>query len=191
MKKLIITEEEKNSILKMHLSEQTLSQGLKSLTDKASNDLKKETQKQLNKAKGGAKLNNSKGGTNTPKPTTTSNSATNTNFDPKKYLVGKTVNLYKDKENKNLLVGGCKITSFNVEGNNTVYLTFDKFTNKIPFNFDCANKTFSNSNLSYVLYNTRLADFLFPKFCARSSGGVVVPRADFSSLDTDLGSDMA
>lgn len=155
MKKLIITEEEKNSILKMHLYEQT------------------STQK-----------NKKEGGANTPKPTTT-------RFDPKKYLVGKTVNLYKDKENKNLQVSGCKITSFEVEGNDTVYLTFDKFTNKIQFRFDCGDKTFSNSSRTFVLYNTRLADFLFPKFCAKSSGGAVVPRADFSSLDTDLGSDIA
>lgn len=95
----------------------------------------------------------------------------------KSSYVNKTVNLYKDK-NETQLIRQVKIKDVTPKGK-----FIEISTNMvIPYTYDCGELYLKPSaGEFYLLYNKKLTDKLKTDFCTKSSGGANVPKADFAS----------
>lgn len=107
--------------------------------------------------------------------------------DKGKDLVGKTVNVYLDPENK-MFVYNTKIQGVEVSKNGTgdVMIKFDRTPNAIPFR--CGNDFFIDKKSK--LYSKNFTSELNKRFCTKSRGGTPVPSADFAKSNTST-SDIA
>jgi hypothetical protein len=99
-------------------------------------------------------------------------------------LVGKTVNLYSDIENKKFYIQA-RIGNIQKTNDGRIVL---RLTNKIDLIFTCANQkknefTYNDrmNGESVLVYNTPLATQLRKLMCTVSTGGTTVPKADFAS----------
>ena len=111
----------------------------------------------------------------------------------KKYK-NKTVNLYSDEENKDLVKEKVRITKIDLKPNGTVEMDLSGFMSG-DLIFDCKksnllmlDKTLGKDN---VLYNSNLTSSLKKDFCTKSSGEVDVPKADFASTNRPSGQNFA
>jgi hypothetical protein len=100
-------------------------------------------------------------------------------------LIGKTVNIYSDPENRNFRF---TTTIQNVYKNEdgAVWVKFDKIPNSIAFT--CGYNFFRDKGAD--LFSNRFTSELTKRFCAKSSSGEPVPSADFAKTNTPT-SDMA
>ena len=108
--------------------------------------------------------------------------AVNTVTNPKD-LVGKTVNLYKDVENRQIEP---TLTQMSITRVNEPGFEIQVGRSDVRFNlkFDCASKSFSTNNNQNKYYNKPLADLLTKTWCSKNNAGSDVPRADFASTNT-------
>lgn len=99
-----------------------------------------------------------------------------TTFNKTPYI-NKTVNLYKDK-NETQLIRQVKIKDVIPKGK-----FIEISTNMVvPYTYDCGELYLKPSaGEFYLLYNKKLTDKLKTDFCTKSSGGANVPKADFAS----------
>jgi hypothetical protein len=112
----------------------------------------------------------------TPKPT-----------DPNPFI-GKTVNFYKDAQNKEFRFRK-QIKSFDVgTQNNPSFKTED-----YELHFDCATQVLyaSYKGVSSRVYNLSFENTLKKTFCTKNPKGVNVPKSDFVSTDKSTSSNMA
>jgi hypothetical protein len=100
-------------------------------------------------------------------------------------LIGKTVNIYTDPENRNFRF---TTTIQNVYKNEdgAVWVKFDKIPNSIAFT--CGYNFFRDKGAD--LFSNRFTSELTKRFCSKSSSGEPVPSADFAKTNTPT-SDMA
>lgn len=112
-------------------------------------------------------------------------------FQPQYSMIGKTVNLYNDPENKNIFMANKKIvsivkdkydpsgTSWNVKLEGVAY----------TFQFKCDSDSLFQPHYNVNFYSTQLINDLKKQFCGKSSGGASVPNADYtqtSSASSDM-----
>jgi len=111
----------------------------------------------------------------------------------KKYK-NKTVNLYSDEDNEDLVKEKVRITKIDLKPNGTVEMDLSGFMSG-DLIFDCKksnllmlDKTLGKDN---VLYNSNLTSSLKKDFCTKSSGDSDVPKADFASTNRPSGQNFA
>ena len=111
----------------------------------------------------------------------------------KKYK-NKTVNLYSDEDNEDLVKEKVRITKIDLKPNGTVEMDLSGFMSG-DLIFDCKksnllmlDKTLGKDN---VLYNSNLTSSLKKDFCTKSSGEADVPKADFASTNRPSGQNFA
>lgn len=97
-------------------------------------------------------------------------------------LIGKTVNFYLDKENKNFFATA-KIKNIVKE---TMFIKIDlDFVGAglANYYYDCETKRFTNPKMEAEMYfySTFFANELSKRYCSTSAGGVDVPKADFQT----------
>jgi hypothetical protein len=112
-------------------------------------------------------------------------------FQPQYSMIGKEVNLYRDPENKNIVMANKKIksivkdkydstgTSWRVELEGVSY----------TFQFKCDGDYLFQPHYNVKYYSTPLLADLKRQFCGKSSGGANVPKADYaqtSSAPSDM-----
>jgi hypothetical protein len=110
----------------------------------------------------------------------------------KNNYIGKTVNFYKDKENKMFLKTG-KIFDVlagpTTRGPRTRFTVEINFTNQkiveLEFNCNYSNNGFKeiNGKLNSDVYSNSLSNKLKKDFCMTNKSGVQVPKADFASTN--------
>jgi len=103
-----------------------------------------------------------------------------------KDLVGKTVNFYEDIENKKAVNELTQMTIDAVsEQLHELKLKYKNGSpNAFHLTFDCASKAFTTHNNQFKYYNKFLADALTKIWCSKNSAGSDAPRADFASTNT-------
>jgi hypothetical protein len=103
---------------------------------------------------------------------------------------GKTVNFYADVANTKLIHQNVKILSITKDSGNGANLHFaltidNRSANYTPWNFNCAHPYIWHSENKTKLYNKALIAKIKSLECTgKSASGKAVPKADFSSLDT-------
>jgi len=190
-----LSEEEKNSIREQHTGGmKVMTENFNKLLNSKLGDAKPLVSEQVFPGPGTSRPRTPvppKPGTpnsGTPKPGTTAPTISFTN---------KTVNLYRNVQNTNFYK---KITikSTNTSSNGKVILTIRADDDEY-IEFNCSNKGsleyFNKSEegltTDATVYNTNLTTQLAKTFCATSSGGSSVPKADFADTSSNTGADFA
>lgn len=128
---------------------------------------------------------------NTPSSTRTTSKPSGS-LSPTTNFNGKTVNLYKDIENKTY-ANQAKIIQMDLEGTT---LSFKTNLGYLKYNCRQHPKLMLQWDSKYqregqVLYSKNFTDILKLYFCNKSSGGSNVPNADFASNNQKPNSDFA
>ena len=106
----------------------------------------------------------------------------------------KTVNLYNDEENTELVKEKVRITKINLKSDGTLEMDLSGFmSGDLIFNCQKPGELTLDKALSKdsVLYNKNLTSSLQKDFCTKSSGNVDVPKADFASTNRPSGQNFA
>jgi hypothetical protein len=185
-----LTEQEKNSIREQHTGGmKVMTENFNKLLNSKLGDAKPLVSEQVFPGPGTSRPVPPKPGTTAPtKPGTTT---------PPTSFTNKTVNLYRNVQNTNFYK---KITikSTNTSSNGKVILTIRADDDEY-IEFNCSNKGsleyFNKSEMGLTtdatVYNTNLTTQLAKTFCATSSGGSSVPKADFADTSSNTGANFA
>lgn len=106
----------------------------------------------------------------------------------------KTVNLYDDEKNTELVKEKVRITKIDLKSDGTLEMDLSGFmSGDLIFNCQKPGELMLDKALGKdtVLYNKNLTSSLQKDFCTKSSGNVDVPKADFASTNRPSGQNFA
>lgn len=111
---------------------------------------------------------------------------------PQYSMIGKTVNLYNDPENKNIFMANKKIVSIVKDKNDPSGTSWSVKLEGVAytFQFKCDSDSLFQPHYNVNFYSTQLINDLKKQFCGKSSGGASVPNADYTQ-SSSAPSDMA
>jgi hypothetical protein len=185
-----LTEQEKNSIREQHTGGmKVMTENFNKLLNSKLGDSKPLVSEQVFPGPGTSRPVPPKPGTTAPtKPGTTT---------PPTSFTNKTVNLYRNVQNT-IFYKKITIKSTNTSSNGKVILTIRADDDEY-IEFNCSNKGsleyFNKSEMGLTtdatVYNTNLTTQLAKTFCATSSGGSSVPKADFADTSSNTGANFA
>jgi hypothetical protein len=185
-----LTEQEKNSIREQHTGGmKVMTENFNKLLNSKLGDAKPLVSEQVFPGPGTSRPVPPKPGTTAPtKPGTTT---------PPTSFTNKTVNLYRNVQNT-IFYKKITIKSTNTSSNGKVILTIRADDDEY-IEFNCSNKGsleyFNKSEegltTDATVYNTNLTTQLAKTFCATSSGGSSVPKADFADTSSNTGANFA
>ena len=121
----------------------------------------------------------------------------NKKYDAEKLLKNyknKTVNLYDDEKNTELVKEKVRITKIDLKSDGTLEMELSGFmSGDLIFNCQKPGELTLDKSLGKdsVLYNKNLTSSLQKDFCTKSSGNVDVPKADFASTNRPSGQNFA
>jgi hypothetical protein len=107
-------------------------------------------------------------------------------FQPQYSMIGKEVNLYRDPENKNIVMANKKIKSIVKNEWDSSGTSWDITLEGVsyPFLFKCDSDSLLQAHYGVNFYSTPLLADLKRQFCGKSSGGANVPKADYSKTSS-------